>query len=68
LPIADAEAHAGSFEAKFPLLAEMPDIYPAWKALVGVIGKQIHDARLVAVCHAHAVTHLLERFPLDRIG
>jgi hypothetical protein len=46
----------------FPLLAETPDIYPAWKALVGalgVIGKQVHDARLVAVCHVHAVTHLL---------
>jgi hypothetical protein len=38
------------------------DIYPAWKALVtalGVVGKQVHDARLVAVCHVHRVTHLL---------
>ena len=26
---------------------------------LGVIGKQVHDARLVAVCHAHGVTHLL---------
>jgi hypothetical protein len=25
----------------------------------GVIGKRVHDARLVATCHAHAVTHLL---------
>ncbi len=43
-------------------MAETPDIYPAWKALVGalrVIGKQVHDARLVAVCHVHGVTHLL---------
>jgi len=24
-----------------------------------VVGKQVHDARLVAVCHVHAVTHLL---------
>jgi predicted nucleic acid-binding protein len=58
----DAEAKAGVFEATFPLLAETPDIYPAWKALVraqGIIGKQVHDARLVAVCHVHAVTHLL---------
>ena len=34
----------------------------AWKALVGalgIIGKRVHDARLVAVCHVHAVTHLL---------
>jgi predicted nucleic acid-binding protein len=58
----DAEARAAIFEAAFPLLAETPDIFPAWKALVGglgVIGKQVHDARLVAVCHVYAVTHLL---------
>jgi len=24
-----------------------------------VSGKKVHDARLVAVCHAHKVTHLL---------
>lgn len=57
-----AEGLAAAFEASFPLLHDTPDIYPAWKALVaalGVVGKQVHDARLVAVCHAHAVTHLL---------
>lgn len=62
LSIVKAEAEAVGFEARFPLLTETPDIYPAWKALVGalgVIGKQVHDARLVAVCHVHKVTHLL---------
>ncbi len=62
LSIVDAEAQAATFEARFPLLAETPDIYPAWKTLVGglgVIGKQVHDARIMAVCHVHAVTHLL---------
>jgi hypothetical protein len=62
LAVADVEALSGTYEARFPLLAETPDIYPAWKALVqalGVIGKQVHDARLVAVCHVHKVTHLL---------
>lgn len=62
LSVADAEAKVAVFEAVFPLLGENPDIYPAWKALVsavGIIGKQVHDARLVAVCHAHTVTHLL---------
>jgi predicted nucleic acid-binding protein len=57
-----AEGLAATFEAAFPLLSETPDIYLAWKAIVvalGVVGKQVHDARLVAVCHAHAVTHLL---------
>ena len=62
LSIVDAEALAVTFEARFPLLAETPDIYPAWKSLVGalgVVGKRVHDARLVAVCHVHGVTHLL---------
>ena len=62
LPAVDAEALAATFESRFPLLPETPDIYPAWKAVVaalGVIGKQVHDARLVAVCHAHGITHLL---------
>lgn len=62
LPAPDAEALAATFESRFPMLEETPDIYPAWKSLVeslGVIGKQVHDARLAAVCHVHRVTHLL---------
>jgi predicted nucleic acid-binding protein len=62
LPIAEAEAHATTFESKFPLLADTPGIYPAWKGLVGalgIIGKKVHDARLLAVCHVHAVPNLL---------
>jgi predicted nucleic acid-binding protein len=62
LSAADTEAHAARFEARFPLLADTPDVYPAWKALVGtlgVIGKQVHDARLVAICHVHGVANLL---------
>jgi hypothetical protein len=62
LSIAETESLAGTFEARFPLLPETPDIYPAWKATVqalGVIGKQVHDARLVAVCHVYQVSHLL---------
>jgi predicted nucleic acid-binding protein len=62
LSTAVTEANAADFEALFPLLTETPDIYPRWKALVealGVVGKQVHDARLVAVCHVHGVTQLL---------
>jgi predicted nucleic acid-binding protein len=62
LSVSDTELLAGTFHSRFPLLPETPDIYPAWKALVealGVIGKQVHDARLVAVCHVHNVTHFL---------
>ncbi len=59
---AEAEAKATAFEAQFRLLPETPDTYSAWKLLVhaaGTIGKQVHDARLVAVCHVHGVTHVL---------
>ncbi|MFO0848590.1 MAG: PIN domain-containing protein [Gemmataceae bacterium] len=57
-----AAAIAATFEASFPLLDETPAVYPAWRVLadaMGVVGKQVHDARLVAVCHVHGVTHLL---------
>lgn len=62
LPPAAAAGLAATFEAAFPLLEETPAIYPAWRTLVdalGVVGKQVHDARLVAVCHVHGITHLL---------
>jgi predicted nucleic acid-binding protein len=62
LSVPDAIAKTVAFEAAFPLLAETPGIYPAWQALTaaaGVMGKQVHDARLVAVCHVYGVTHLL---------
>ena len=62
LSTAEAEAKAIVFEAVFPLLPETAAIYPAWKALVatlGIAGKQVHDARLVAVCHVHQITHML---------
>jgi len=62
LTAAKAEAKASAFEVTFPLLTEIPDIYPAWKALVGalgVIGKQVYDARLVAICHVYGISPLL---------
>ena len=62
LTASEAEAKSSAFEAAFPLLTEIPDIYPAWKALVsavGVLGKQVYDARLVAVCHVYGISHLL---------
>jgi predicted nucleic acid-binding protein len=57
-----ADVKVNTFEMAFSLLSETPGIFPAWKALVqaaGVIGKQVHDARLVAVCQVHAVDRIL---------
>jgi predicted nucleic acid-binding protein len=62
LTAAEAMTRASIFEAAFTLLVETPDIYPAWKTLVdamGVIGKQVHDARLVICCHVQGISHLL---------
>lgn len=62
LAATSADGLIATFEATFPLLVETPDIYLAWKTIVaalGVLGKQVHDARLVAVCHVHGVTQLL---------
>lgn len=59
---ADTEAQSAGFEVSFPLLADSPDVYPAWKLLVqvaGVVGKQVHDARIVAICRVHGISHLL---------
>lgn len=62
LPPLVADAKIRAFESAFRLLTVTPDIYPAWKSLVSstvVIGKQVHDARLVATCHVHSLTHVL---------
>jgi len=62
LPVEVVENQTALFEAVFPLLEEGPHIFPAWKSLVhevGVIGKQVHDVRLVSVCQTCGVSHLL---------
>lgn len=54
LPAVDAEAKAADFEAQFSLLPDVPAIYPAWKFVVetlGVMGRQVYDARLVRQLH-----------------
>ena len=62
LSLEDAESLAATFEARFSLLPDTAGIYTAWKQLVlglGVAGKQVHDARHVAVCHVHGISHVL---------
>jgi len=47
------------------LLTVVPDdaaIYPEWRRLVlahSVLGKQVHDARIVAAMNVHSIAHLL---------
>ena len=47
---------------QFPLLPETPVVFGEWLRLVTkhrVIGKQVHDTRLVAILNTHQVARLL---------
>lgn len=63
---AQASLEAMKIETIFPLLPEIPAIFPMWRNLVdtyGVIGRQVYDARLVAVMQTYGITHLLTMNP-----
>lgn len=62
LSAAAADLLITAFEQDHPLVPDTAAIYPAWRTLVaalGVEGKTVHDARLVAVCRAHGIDHIL---------
>ncbi len=47
---------------QFEFLDDTPAVFEHWLRLntsAGILGKQVHDARLVAVMLVHGVTHLL---------
>lgn len=57
-----------AFEQGFTILDEPTDIRNWWRGLVSrhaVSGKQVHDARIVALMQALGVTHLLTLNPTD---
>lgn len=57
-----AEAELQRLEMLFPVLPDVPEIYPEWRRLVlnyGVMGVNVHDARLVAVMRVYRLTHIL---------
>jgi len=50
------------FQSEFELAEELPQLFPILKTIgtaAKVIGKQIHDARLVAICHLHSIPNIL---------
>lgn len=58
----EAAAEVTKFEAILPLKLDVPDLYQQWRTLVedyAVKGVNVHDARLVAVCVVHGLTHIL---------
>ena len=59
---ADADRLLRLVERLFPVLLDVPAVYPQWRQIVvafGVSGVQVHDARLVAAMRVHSVTHIL---------
>jgi predicted nucleic acid-binding protein len=62
MSVSDIRAHVESFLRRFDLLPDSPTIFEQWIDLVAKHqrrGKQVHDARLVAVMKAHGVENLL---------
>ncbi|AUT01826.1 PIN domain nuclease [Nostoc sp. CENA543] len=60
--VAEAEAELQRLETLFPVLPDVPEIYPEWRRIVlqyRVMGVNVHDARLVAVMRVHGLTHIL---------
>lgn len=57
-----AESQVGALKAMFVVVADNHKIFSEWERIVAfyqVIGKQAHDARIVAAMSAHGLTHLL---------
>ncbi len=62
LAASQAEAELAHIETLFPVIADVPAIFAAWRQLVTahqVTGKSAHDARLAAAMVVHAITHIL---------
>jgi predicted nucleic acid-binding protein len=59
---AEAVGELANLKALFLWLDETPAVFTAWEQLVTttpVVGKNAHDARLVAAMKVHGLTHLL---------
>jgi predicted nucleic acid-binding protein len=78
LPLARVSAELSRLKNLFTLLPDLPSILPEWERLVvahSVVGRNAHDARLVAAMLVHGVSHLLtfdigdfQRFPITVIS
>ena len=62
LTVGEAEAEVRGIEQGMTLLPDNRAVYEEWRKIVfeyGVLGVQVHDARLAAAMHVHGVTHIL---------
>jgi predicted nucleic acid-binding protein len=59
---AEADAEISRLEKLYPVFQDSPAIYAEWRRIVAahhVLGKNAHDARLVAAMIVHGITHIL---------
>ena len=62
LSVAVTDRYVQRLERMFTILPESPQTFREWRGLVvqhAVSGAKVHDARLVAVMKAHAITRIL---------
>jgi len=62
LTVEEARIEVEQILNQFPLLEESPQIFNQWLNYVitnPVMGKRVHDTRLIAVMLTHGVTHIL---------
>lgn len=68
LDVHTAQQALNDITEALPCLPEPPDVVQRWRELIcdfGVLGKQVHDARLVAVMNAHGVRRLITLNTVD---
>jgi predicted nucleic acid-binding protein len=62
LSVAEAEREVLAIEAGMSLLPDNERVYREWRGIIvkhGVMGVQVHDARLAAAMYVHGVRHIL---------
>jgi predicted nucleic acid-binding protein len=62
LTVAEAESEVRAIEAGMSFLPDSEAVYREWRRIVvqhGVLGVQVHDARLPAAMYVHRVSHIL---------
>jgi predicted nucleic acid-binding protein len=68
LTVADTDRRLRVIERLIGVLPDSPAAYAIWRQLapsVGVMGVQVHDARLVAFLTAHGIQEILTLNPAD---
>ena len=62
LTVDEAERQVRAIEADMSLLPDSETVYREWRRIVvrfGVLGIQVHDARLAATMYVHGLSHIL---------